>query len=284
MMMKILWLIVAVFLLSACSKNDPQKDDLTAQNFQQVNWATVLNNNKHLQYSYEITHQYPHDTNSFTEGLTYDAGVLMESSGLYYRSTLRKIEMQTGKVLQEIKLPNHFFAEGITDLNDRVYQLTYESNECLVYNKNDLALQKSFRYPFQGWGLTNDGTSLIMSDGSAALNFINPKNFAIDHFIIAHIGKDTVGSLNELEYIDGKIYANVFGEQIIVIISSKDGEVVGLIDLSKLHPKLKADSIQSVMNGIAYDSATNNLLVTGKNWPVLYALKLKPLSSGRTSD
>lgn len=248
---------------------------ITSCSAHQIDWPHILKNSCIPQYTYTIVKKYHHSSTAFTEGLIYTNGKLIESTGRYTQSKLQKIDLISGKVLQQINLDSDLFAEGITAMNNKIYQLTYESNVGFVYQADNLKLERKFYYPFQGWGLTNDGKSLIMSDGSAALIFINPQSFRIEHSLIVHIGKKPVGRLNDLEYIDGKIFANIYGEKIIIIIDPASGNVLGLLDMHKLNPLLKKASMDSVMNGIAYNPITQNLLITGKNWPYVYMIKIK---------
>ncbi len=223
-------------------------------------------------YGYEIVNTYPHDTGAFTEGLVYDGGYLYESTGLYGSSTLRRVDLETGTVLKSLALPNQYFGEGLAVIGDEIIQLTWRSNVGFVYNKESFALIREFTYPSEGWGLTYDGSRLIMSDGSSNLYFLDPTTFARLGQITV-FDMNPVSNLNELEYIKGKVYANVFGEDKIAVIDPKTGKVEAWIDLSSLPgPKSIPDD---VLNGIAYDSVSDRLFVTGKMWPNLYEIKLK---------
>jgi glutamine cyclotransferase len=222
---------------------------------------------------YEIVKTYPHDTDAFTEGLVYDSGYLYESTGLYGSSTLRRVDIETGAVLKSLSLSNQYFGEGTTIIGDEIIQLTYRSNVGFVYNKESFALIREFTYPTEGWGLTYNGSRLIMSDGSANLYFLDPTTFERVGRITV-LDTNPVSNLNELEYIKGKVYANVFGEDKIAVIDPKTGKVDTWIDLSSLPgPKTITDD---VLNGIAYDSVSDRLFVTGKMWSNLYEIKLKP--------
>jgi len=226
-------------------------------------------------YEYKVVATYPHNTNSFTEGLIYQDNILYESDGLYQQSALRKIDLVSGKTLKEYNLPDKYFAEGITIIGDHLYQLTYQSRIGFVYNKNTFQLENTFRYPSEGWGLTTDGKELIMSDGSSMLNFIDPTTFKVTRTIIARDHKQPINHLNELEYINGKIYANIFPTDIIAIISPTDGKITGWINIQKLNPCPTCEGANQVANGIAYDAKNEALLVTGKNWPNTYAIKIR---------
>lgn len=229
-------------------------------------------NSKALHYTYSIVNVYPHDSNAFTEGLVYDNGSLYESTGLYGNSTLRRVDLETGMVLQVYALQPQLFGEGITIVGNRIIQLTWQSHIGFVYDKNNFTLLQEFNYSTEGWGITFDGTHLIMSDGTANLYFLDPETFQKVGQIQVH---DTapVTQLNELEYIQGEIYANIWTEQRIAIISPQTGEVKAWINLTGLYNPPDQDP-NSVLNGIAYDASGNRLFVTGKMWPQLYEIKL----------
>jgi glutamine cyclotransferase len=238
-------------------------------------FVTISNqpvNSTTLHYTYSIVNAYPHDSHAFTEGLVFDNGSLYESTGLYGNSTLRRVELETGKLLQVHALPAQLFGEGITIVASRIIQLTWRSHIGFVYDKNSFALLQEFSYPTEGWGITFDGTRLIMSDGTANLYFLDPETFQKVGQIQVH---DTapVTELNELEYIQGEIYANIWTEQRIAIISPQTGEVRAWINLTGLYNPPDQDP-NSVLNGIAYDAIGNRLFVTGKTWPMLYEIKL----------
>lgn len=229
-------------------------------------------------YHCQIIGVYPHDTQAFTEGLVFSQAHFYESTGLLGQSSLRRVDPKTGTVVQKYRLPATYFAEGLTLLNDKIYQLTYESNKGFIYNQKTFQVEQTFQYPAQGWGLTTDGKQLIMSDGSAALIFLDPNTFHVTRYVIAHTDTQAVGSLNALAYIDGLIYANVWRTDWIAMISPTDGRVVGWIDILPLHPpRLGMDD---VANGIAYDAKTKTLFLTGKNWPSVFAVKISRRAVG----
>jgi glutamine cyclotransferase len=228
-------------------------------------------------YRYKVVKQYPHDTTSYTEGLVMSGGHLFEGTGLFTRSTLTKRNLETGKILRERVLSPKYFGEGVTVLGDEVFQLTYLSNTGFVYDKNSHKLKRQFRYPTQGWGLTTDGTHLIMSDGSSALIFLDPATEQVTRYITVSDDIGHVGFLNELEYVDGSIYANVWQTHFIARISPKSGKVTGWIDLAGLNPDPQKLKYPYVLNGIAYDKKTSHLLVTGKCWPNIYEIQLIPV-------
>lgn len=228
------------------------------------------------QYGYEIIATYPHDRDAFTQGLVYDDGVLYESTGLNGRSSLRKVNLQTGEVLQRRDIDQQYFAEGLTLFNDKLIQLTWQSNKGFVYDKTTFEPLREWTYPTEGWGLTHDGKQLIMSDGSATLRFLNPDTLAVEREITVTDAGQPVVRLNELEYVNGEIFANVWQTDLMARIDPQTGRVNGWIDLSGLLSP--ADRVQpvDVLNGIAYDPAGDRLFVTGKLWPKLFEIKLVP--------
>ena len=229
-----------------------------------------------LHYTYEIVNEYPHDENSFTEGLAFDDGVLYESTGLYGNSTLRKVDLETGRPLGVYYLPSQFFGEGITIFGDRVIQLTWTSHKAFVYDKKSLNLLEEFSYPIEGWGITNDGDRLIMSDGTATIYFLSSQTFEKIGQAEVYDVSGPVINLNELEYVNGDVYANVWKEERIAIINIQTGQVKAWIDLSGLYDATRVDP-DNVLNGIAYDANDHELFVTGKRWPQLFQIKLIPL-------
>ena len=224
---------------------------------------------------YEIVEAYPHDTTSFTQGLFFEDGVLFEGTGLVGRSYIRKIRLATGEVLQETALPPPYFGEGIAPVGGRVYQLTWRSRAGFIYDKESLKPVGRFRYPTEGWGLTSDGSFLIMSDGSAHLRFMDPVSFTEVRRVTVHDSRGPVRMLNELEYVDGSIYANVFYRDHILRISPATGAVTGVIDLGDLAAAHRPADPEAILNGIAWDADRGLMLVTGKLWPDLFALRLK---------
>jgi glutamine cyclotransferase len=227
-------------------------------------------------WTFKVVNSFAHDPKAFTQGLVFEDGFLYEGTGLNGRSELRKVELETGSVLQSCKLPDEFFGEGITVYGDRIIQLTYQSNVGFVYNKETFELLHEFSYPTEGWGLTQDGKYLIMSDGTPMLYFLDPETFAQDHKIMVLDQDSPVWGLNELEYIDGQIYANVWPTERIVKIEPETGEVIGWIDIEGiLAPEDHSEPVD-VFNGIAYDAANRRLFVTGKFYPKLYEIKLIP--------
>lgn len=229
-------------------------------------------------YDYQVVKNYPHLRTSYTQGLEWHNGYLYEGTGLEKESHLYKINLQTGTPLQTYKMPDEYFGEGITILNDKIYQLTYHSQKGFVYNLSDFALIDSFQYVSkEGWGLTNDGTNLIMSDGTHVLTWINPEDFSVVKKVQVANNRDVIGYLNELEYIDGKIYANIYTTEVIVEIEAETGKLLAEINCKGILNMYKtANDTVNYMNGIAYDKVNDRLFVTGKYWPRLFEIKLVP--------
>ncbi len=225
-------------------------------------------------YTYKIINTYPHAVNAFTQGLVYDKGFLFEGTGIYGRSTLRKVNIENGEVLQFKWLPSKYFGEGITIFEDKILQLTWKSNTGFVYDKESFELIKEFNYTTEGWGITHDGKRLIMSDGTSMLYFLDPKNFKVT-FKVEVTDKDgPVNGLNELEYVQGEIFANVWPTWRIVKIDINTGRVTGWINLKGiLNPEDYIYPID-VLNGIAYDKDKDRLFITGKMWPMVFEIKL----------
>ncbi len=220
---------------------------------------------------YRTIRVFPHDPEAFTQGLVFHQGLLYEGTGLYGRSSLRKVDLESGRILMTHRLPDDLFGEGITIWRDRVIQLTWRSGLGLVYEKAAFRLLKKFSYPTEGWGLTHNGTHLIMSDGTEALHFLDPVSFKPTRRLIVRDRGVPVIGLNELEYIRGEILANVFPSDRIVRISPSSGKVSGWIDLTGLGPP--GPRGEKVLNGIAYDQEKNRIFVTGKCWPHLFEVQ-----------
>jgi glutaminyl-peptide cyclotransferase len=228
------------------------------------------------EYSFEIVHTYPHDPTAFTQGLEYRDGLLYESTGLHGRSTLRKERLETGRILQQISLPTQYFGEGITVLDGRIVQVTWQSQTGFVYTRNSFQLLKKFAYAGEGWGLTNDGSRVYLSDGSAQIRCLDPETLAEQRRITVHDGSHEIARLNELEFVSGELLANIWGSDRIARISPRDGNVLGWIDLTGLLPAADRAPETDVLNGIAYDAQHHRLFVTGKLWPKLFEIRLIP--------
>jgi glutaminyl-peptide cyclotransferase len=218
---------------------------------------------------------YPHDRTAFTQGLEYRDGFLYEGTGLVGRSGLRKVKLETGEVVQKYDIPSPFFGEGITVLNQQIFQITYTSQTGFVYDRASFRILRSFTYPGEGWGMTNDGKQIYMSDGTAQIRVWDPATLEEIRRITVRDGNRTISALNELEFVRGEIFANVWHEDRIARISPADGRVLGWIDLAGLIPKAERPSDpEAVLNGIAYDAAGDRLLITGKLWPKIYEIRL----------
>ena len=228
------------------------------------------------QYTYRVVHVYPHDPQAFTQGLEYRAGFLYEGTGLRGRSTLRKVDLPTGKVLREIELDPGFFGEGITVINGRVVQLTWQAQEGFVYDQQTFRLLHTFQYSGEGWGLTNDSRRIYMSDGTAQIRCLDPLTLKELRRFTVHDGDRQITELNELEWVRGEIYANVWQTDRIARIAPSNGRVLGWIDLSGILPKQDQNGQIDVLNGIAYDSMGDRLFVTGKLWPKLFEIRIVP--------
>jgi glutamine cyclotransferase len=232
-------------------------------------------------YTYKIINTYPHDKEAYTQGLEYHDGYLYESTGQKGRSTLRKVELETGKVIKKIDLDSEFFGEGLTIFKGKIYQLTWKSGVGFIYNLETLEREGDFKYTksIEGWGLCNDGTKLIKSEGTERIWFLNEDTQLEENYIEAYTPKQKVEELNELEYINGKIYANRWHLNSILIINPKSGKVEGVADLSTLKDILQQEQKlqnekEDVLNGIAYDKENDRLFVTGKHWSRLYEIQL----------
>jgi glutamine cyclotransferase len=220
--------------------------------------------------------RYPHDPEAFSQGLVVAEGMLYEGTGQYGSSSLRQVDLQSGRVQRLIPLDRAYFGEGIAVLKDKLYQLTWKERVAIVYDLATLSPVTSFRYSGEGWGLTSDGEQLILSDGSATLRFLDPNTFEVKRRLTVRTRAGEVDKLNELEYVNGEIYANIWYSDRIVRISPKTGEVLGWIDLSALYPARQRPSREHVLNGIAYDADQKRLYVTGKHWPQLYHIEVVP--------
>lgn len=225
-------------------------------------------------YGYRVIHVYPHDRGAFTQGLIWCDGYLYEGTGLHGASSLRKVRLETGKVVERHLLGRQYFGEGITEWGGRLLQLTWTSNLGFIYDRLGLKLCGTFRYPGEGWGLTNDRNRLIMSDGTATLRFLNPETFRETGRLNVHGGGMPLAGLNELEFIRGEIYANIYRTDRIAKISPVTGAVTGWIDLQGLLSGADRRTPVDVLNGIAYDARRNRFFVTGKFWPKLFEIEL----------
>lgn len=227
-------------------------------------------------YSYNIINSYPHDKSAYTQGLEIHNGFLYESTGEHGKSSLRKVELKTGKVLQKIDLDEQYFGEGITKFDDNIIMLTWQKGIGFIYDFETFEQKGTFNYKnsLQGWGLTNNGEKLIKTDGTERIWFLDPETQKEVEYIEAYTNKRKVEKLNELEFIDGKIYANVYQQNSLLIVDAKSGKVEGIADLKGLRKMVEQHSKLNVLNGIAYDKSTNKLYVTGKNWSKVFEIEL----------
>src|SRR4029453_18267484 len=233
-------------------------------------------------WGYQVVRSYPHDRGAFTQGLIFRDGVFYEGTGLNGQSGIRKVKLETGEVLQAQPLASEYFGEGITDWNGQIIQITWQSEVGFVYDMKTFQQTKRWTYTGEGWGLTHDDTRLIMSDGSSQLRFIDPATLKETGRITVRDANGPVERLNELEYIKGEIFANVWTTDRIARISPKDGRVTGWIDLTGLMSAAERGTTDAVLNGIAYDAAGDRLFVTGKLWPRVFEIKiLQPTEHGR---
>lgn len=261
-----LLLLMTVSIITSCSDIAQPKDDTAAVSNIAAETIPV--------YGYKILNKYPHDTAAFTEGLAFDKGALFEGTGLNGKSSLRRIDLKTGKILKMQEISADYFGEGIAVFGDTIIQLTWKSNVGFIYDKNSFQVLRTFSYSTEGWGITHDERHLIMSDGTAFLYFLNPETFTVASQIMVNENGKPVTNLNELEYINGRIYANVWQTDRIAIIDPGNGKVTGWIDLSGLLQAQEYRMPADILNGIAYDKETRRLFVTGKLWPWLFEIEL----------
>lgn len=254
-------LVIALFGFIACKNNDGEEPNKPDPNAPKI-------------MSYSIISTYPHDTSSYTQGLLIYKGEMYEGTGNYSYSKLKKVDLKTGKALREIALDKKYFGEGITILNDTIYQLTYKEKKVFVYTLKDFKKVKEFDVDFEGWGLTHDGKNLIVTTGSSELNYYDPTTFKLLKTQTVTDAGTPTSNLNELEFIDGFVYANQYQYPYIFKIDPATGQIVAKADLTAMWNRIKAiDRDADVPNGIAYDSATKKMYITGKWWPELYEVQ-----------
>ena len=227
-------------------------------------------------YTCEVVHTWPHDRGAFTQGLIFLDGGLLESTGLNGQSSLRKVDLPTGAVRERVSVPAEFFAEGMTVLGPKIYQLTWQNQKGFIYDLATLQRTGEFAYTGEGWGLTTDGRELILSDGTHQIRFLDPATFKVTRTISVFYQGQPVRALNELEYVKGEILANIWQTSTIARIDPADGRLLGLIDCAGLLTPSDITANTDVLNGIAYDATGDRLFVTGKNWPKLFEVRLKP--------
>jgi len=258
------------YILMAKIYGEDEPEELTAN-------INLLAASEPVLYNYKIIKTLPHDTSSYVEGLEYHDGFFYESAGDYGYSSLRKVEPNTGKILQMVPIDKKYFAEGMTVVGDKIVQLTYKEKVGFVYDKATFKKLSEFAYTTgrEGWGLAFDGDKILNTDGSNTIFFLDKNNYNRIGSIDVYDNKGPIENLNELEYIDGKIYANVFLTNHILIINPNNGAVEGKVDLSAIVPKTSGDESNNVLNGIAWDAKGKRLFVTGKKWPKLFEIKLQ---------
>tara|TARA_R110000868_G_scaffold4211_15_gene26764 strand:+ start:160 stop:1203 length:1044 start_codon:yes stop_codon:yes gene_type:complete len=227
-------------------------------------------------YTYEIINEYPHDKEAFTQGLEFYKDTLYESTGRKGKSTLRKLNFKTGEILKQIDLENTYFGEGITILNDKIYMLTWQSGLGFIYDVNDFKKIDSFKYGVskEGWGLTNDGEKLYKSDGTEKIWLLNPETLVEESHIETVTNKSIFNKANELEYVDGKIYANVWQKESMMIIDAESGAIEGVVNFGGIKDKVTKHENLDVLNGVAYHKGRQTFFVTGKNWDKLFEVKI----------
>ena len=228
------------------------------------------------EYTFKVIHNFPHDPGAFTQGLAYYHGFLYEGTGLEGRSSLRKVQLETGRVLQQYNLAPELFGEGIAILGNRILQLTWHAQTGFIYNLSDFRLLRRFSYSGEGWGLTSNGRDLFMSDGSAQIRVLDGATLREKRRIKVHDGPTPITQLNELEFVEGEIFANVWETDRIARISPRTGKVLGWIDLKGILGAMDRPNPEAVLNGIAYDPAGKRLFVTGKLWPRIFQIRLVP--------
>jgi glutaminyl-peptide cyclotransferase len=269
-------IVAALVFLSACSNNDTDKPDDNTPSIPAVPAPQNI--------GFKVDNVYPHDTSAFTEGLQLVDGKLYEGTGDYANSALQIAEIKTGKVLQQHKMGTaQIFGEGIQVFKGKIYQLTYQNHVVYVYDKKDITKPiKTFEWPTEGWGMANDGNSLIVSDGTSYIYYVNAEDFQIQKKIQVLDNNGPVDNINELEYIDGFVYANIFTKENIIKINPANGHVVGTMNCAGLLQQYAAKEIampgfdpgNNVLNGIAWDSTAKKMFITGKRWPKLFEVSL----------
>jgi glutaminyl-peptide cyclotransferase len=269
----LVWRLLLAACLAACG-SEPSKESQTLSSPATTKAAAPSAARAIPMVSATIVKTYPHDPTAFTQGLEFNDGRMYESTGRTGQSTLRECALETGKVLRSVSLPAQEFGEGLTIFHGKIYQLTWLSKKGFIYELRTLKKTGEFHFESEGWGLTHDDASLILSDGTNRLQFLDPANFAVTRTLEVYAGNEAVTNLNELEYIRGKIFANIWHSTRIARIDPQSGQVSGWIELAPLTEKEQHGN-EDVLNGIAYDEKTQRLFVTGKDWANLFEIKLE---------
>lgn len=245
------------------------------QNIDLVSGFSIYASTEPKILNYKIVNTYPHDINAYTQGFEFYNGVLLEGTGQYRESTLRKTDYKTGKVIEQVKLEDKYFGEGITVLKDKIYQLTWQEKTGFVYDAKTFKLEKTFSFETEGWGITNDGEKLYMSDGTEKIYILNPESLKVEDFINVYTSGSKIDSINEMEWINGKIWANIYQKDVIAIINPKTGTVEHVINCAALKSKVTQHPEIDAFNGIAYNPTTKTYFVTGKNWDKTFELTIE---------
>lgn len=269
-------ILIALLFVSCNGKNDIKSEKNKYFEEKRINSPDNKKKEKILKNSVNIIKKYPHDENAFTQGLFFYNGYLYESTGQKGFSSLRQVEIETGKIIRKLDLDPEIFAEGIARVNKKIYQISWLNKKCFVYDLNSFNLLKTFDYQGEGWGLTYTGKELIMSDGSNILRFIDTETFqTIKLLPVIDNNYNPIHYLNELEFINGEIWANIWQSDNIVRIDANTGKITGIIDCSILRTQIKYNTNTDVLNGIAYDSVQKRIFLTGKNWNQLFEVEVK---------
>ncbi len=275
MRLLIIFLSISIFI-SCNGKNNRKVDELKIQDNNLSRNIKEKSENLIEKNTIVVINKFPHDVNAFTQGLFFHKGFLYESTGQKGQSSLRKVEIETGKIIKKIDLAPDIFAEGAVLVNNKIYQISWLNKKCFVYDLNSFNLIKTFDYHGEGWGLTYTGSELVMSDGSNILRFINPENFQTIRLLpVTDMNFNPVNYLNELEFINGEIWANVWQSDNIIRIDTASGIIKGIIDCSILRTYIRYNTNTDVLNGIAYDPEGKRLFLTGKNWNFLFEVEIK---------
>lgn len=266
--MKLLFTFAVVAMFTACNNNDSGSTDNGSNTSGAAAEPAVMH--------YTVVNVFPHDTSSFTQGLQFLNGFLYEGTGLRGESHLMKVNIKDGKAVQKIGIDPSYFGEGITILNNKIFQLTWQEHKVIVYDLATFKKENEFSWDFEGWGITNDGKNLIVSTGSNNLYFVDPASFRILRTVGVTSNTGPLADLNELEYVNGKVYSNVWGSNYIAVINPESGVVEGRIDFDGILQQSGRDTNpdRDVLNGIAYDAATGNFFITGKKWPAMFEVKI----------